>query len=92
MARVRNWRLDPRVRSGADRLGNLHDLVDSDVTKRGIGNLRWNPEDCQGEEVNQPVNAWVAGYLHLWATVAAPGSGLFRPATKLTGSQSRFTW
>jgi len=40
------------VRSGAHRLGNPHDLVDSDITERGIDDLGRNPEDCQGRRIS----------------------------------------
>ena len=53
---MRNGRSDSTVRSGAHRLGNPHDLVDSNITERGIGNLRWNPEDCHEKRVNQSVD------------------------------------
>jgi len=53
---VRNGRSDSIVRSGAHRLGNPRDLVDSDITERGIDDLGWNSEDCQGKRVSQSVD------------------------------------
>jgi len=50
---VRIGRSGSIVRSGAHRFGDPHDLVDSDITERGIDDLRWNPEDYQGKRVNQ---------------------------------------
>jgi len=44
------------VRSGAHRLGNPRDLVLSDITKRGIDDHRWNPENYQGNTISRSVN------------------------------------
>ena len=53
---MRGGRLDLTEMSGAHRFGDLDDLVNSDITKCDISNVRWESEDCIEKRVIQLVN------------------------------------
>ena len=53
---MRNGRLDLTEMSGAYRVGDAENLVNSNITKCSIGNVRRHPEDCVEERISRLIN------------------------------------
>jgi len=55
-ASISHGRLALMGRNGAHRLGDSDNVVNSDITKCGIGDVRWKSKDCVRRKINRSIN------------------------------------